>query len=203
MKDLRTFIESGLLETYVLGMSSKEESDLVEEMAAAFTEIRAELDAICETLEMFAVAHAVTPAPAVKPLLMATIDFTERMKNGEVPTNPPQLHEGSQIADYSTWLLRPDMFLPEEVEHFHAKIIGYTPQVLTAIVWIRHMAPQEVHDNEYEKFLIVEGTCDITIGAKVHSLVPGSYLSIPLHTPHHVVVTSAFPCKVILQRVAA
>jgi mannose-6-phosphate isomerase-like protein (cupin superfamily) len=54
-----------------------------------------------------------------------------------------------------------------------------------------------------EHFLIVEGTCDITIGDKVHHLVPGDYLSIPLYIDHDVKVTSITPCKVILQRVAA
>ena len=65
------------------------------------------------------------------------------------------------------------------------------------------MAPQEVHDNEYKKFLIVEGTCDIVIGENAHSLVPGDVLEIPLHTTHFGRVTSSMPCKVILQRIAA
>jgi mannose-6-phosphate isomerase-like protein (cupin superfamily) len=65
------------------------------------------------------------------------------------------------------------------------------------------MAPDEIHDNEYEKFLIVEGECDITVGTNVHHLTPGNYFSIPLHATHSVKVTSKTPCKVILQRVAA
>ena len=159
--------------------------------------------AINEALELFALGNAIAPAPVIKPMLLATIDYTERMKNGELPSFPPQLHEHSLVADYNQWLTRPDMVLPGDFEHIHAKIIGHTPQVFTALVWVKEMAPQEVHDHEYEKFLIVEGSCEITIGNDVHSLYPGSFLSIPLHIPHHVIVTSASPCKIILQRIAA
>ena len=65
------------------------------------------------------------------------------------------------------------------------------------------MAPEEIHTNEFERFLIVEGSCDIQIGETVHQLQAGDFLSIPLFENHFVTVTSSIPCKVILQRVAA
>ena len=203
MKDLKTLMESGILELYVSGNATPAEVTLVEEMAASSIEIQDELAAISDALELLAMNNSVTPGPAVKPFLMAAIDYTERLKNGEAPSVPPNLHEHSSPNDFSSWLDRPDMTLPEDFEEFHAKIIGYTPQAITAIAWIKSMAPQEVHDDEHEKFLILEGTCDITIDSKVHHLTPGDYLSIPLHAAHHVTVTSSYPCKVILQRVAA
>ena len=67
----------------------------------------------------------------------------------------------------------------------------------------KRFGSQEVHHDEYEKFLIVEGTCTITIGDEVHNLVPGNFLSIPLYKNHTVTVTSLIPCKIILQRIAA
>jgi len=73
----------------------------------------------------------------------------------------------------------------------------------TALLWLRYMAPQEVHHHEYEKFLILEGSCDIIVGNKTHSLLPGDYFCIPLHERHEVRITSSMPCKAILQRVAA
>ncbi|MBK8606437.1 MAG: hypothetical protein IPN82_06270 [Chitinophagaceae bacterium] len=39
------------------------------------------------------------------------------------------------------------------------------------------MAPQEVHDDEHERFLILEGTCDIVVGNNIHQLVPGDYFA--------------------------
>lgn len=198
----QTFIESGILELYITGIASADEVREVEEMAAAHTDVREALDALNLVMETIAVENAIAPSVLIKPFLMATMDFMDRMESGETPSFPPELQIGAKIGDYAEWLNRPDMVLPSWVEDVYAKIIGYTPQAITAIVWIREMAPEEVHDNEYEKFLIVEGTCDISVDGDVHHLVPGDYMAIPLHKNHVVKVTSDVPCKVILQRVA-
>jgi mannose-6-phosphate isomerase-like protein (cupin superfamily) len=203
MKNIKEYIESGLLEAYVLGATSVNEKAEVEQMIHDFYEIREEVNVIRETVENYSMAHALEPDVTIRPFLMATIDYTERIKKGEVPGSPPLLHEASKITDYTQWLARDDMQLPPDFQDLHARIIGYTPQVLTAIVWINKMAPQEVHNNEYEKFLIIEGTCNITIEEEVYQLVAGDYLAIPLYKNHHVRVSSVMPCKVILQRVAA
>lgn len=193
---------SGLLELYVLGATSPAESTEVELMAAADPAIRLEIEAIEEALEAYAMEHAAAPNPVIKPFLLATIDYTERLKGGEPITMPPVLNKNSIIEDYSPWLNRSDLLVPGDNAIF-AKIIGYTPEVVTAIVWIKEYAPHEIHDHEFEKFLIVEGTCDIVVGDEVHALVPGDYFAIPLHKNHQVKVTSTIPCKVILQRIAA
>jgi mannose-6-phosphate isomerase-like protein (cupin superfamily) len=203
MNKVSEYIESGILEMYVLGVLDEKECAEVESMAVAHEEIRIEIDEISDSLKTYASVDTEAPHPAIKPLLMATVDFSERMQAGEVPSFPPVLNENSKISDYGQWLTREDMVAPEDLQDFFVKIIGFTHEVTSAIVWIRSIAPHEVHDSEYEKFLIVEGTCDITIGDKIHSLVPGDYLSIPLHIGHHVTVTSPQPCKVILQRIAA
>jgi mannose-6-phosphate isomerase-like protein (cupin superfamily) len=196
------FIESGILELYITGIASADEVREVEEMAAAHADVREALDELNLTFETIAIENAVAPPLVIKPFLMATMDFMARMGSGETPSFPPELHAGAKISDYAEWLDRPDMVLPSYFEDIHARIIGYTPQATTAIVWISEMAPDEVHDNEYEKFLIVEGTCDIIIEDDVHHLVPGDYLAIPLYKNHIVKITSDIPCKLILQRIA-
>lgn len=201
--NIEEYIKSGILELYVLGIASEKEVAEVEKIAAAHKEVRDEIEEISNALEKLAKTHSKKPPLTVKPLLMATIDYTERLKAGEPMSFPPELNENSKIEDYKEWLHRKDMVVTEELEGIYAKIIGYTPQATTAIVWIKEMAPEEVHDNEYEKFLIVEGECDIVVNGKAHHLVRGNYFAIPLHSNHHVKVTSAVPCKVILQRIAA
>ncbi len=198
----KEYIDSGVLEQYVLGIASAEDALEVEMLAAANPAIQAEIEAIARSLEIFAGAEAVKPNPVIKPFLLATIDYTERLKSGEPVSDPPIVNENSRLEDYAEWLNRADMISPGTEDVF-AKIIGYSPAAITAIVWIKDYAPQEVHDNEHEKFLIVEGSCDIVVGDKVHQFVAGDYFAIPLHENHMVKVTSTIPCKVILQRVAA
>lgn len=202
MFSVKAYIDTGILELYVLGIASIEECAEVEKLTLAHVEIQKEIEKIQASVEAYATSIKLAPNPVIKPFLMATIDYTERMKNGEPAVIPPMLSESSTINDYNQWLNRPDMVSTEKEEVF-AKIIGYTPEAVTAIVWLKDFAPQEVHDNEYERFLIVEGTCDIIVEDEVNQLLPGDYFAIPLHKKHMVKVTSSITCKVILQRVAA
>lgn len=71
--DIQSFIQSGLLEAYVLGQCTAAERAEVERMAAAHPEIRAELEAIGHALERVALAAAVSPPPGLKDQLLARI----------------------------------------------------------------------------------------------------------------------------------
>jgi mannose-6-phosphate isomerase-like protein (cupin superfamily) len=203
MENIESFILSGILEIYVLGMASAEEMKQVEEMAYTHKEVKKKIEEISETLKTYAESYSKAPNATIKPLIMASIDYEERLKKGEQPASPPILNSDSTIEDYSEWVNREDMVIPDDFNDIFLKIIGYTPQASTAIAWLKSETPYEVHTNEHEKFLILEGTCDIDIDGDIHSLIPGDYLSIPLHAGHVVRVTSQTPCKLILQRVAA
>ncbi|MFM6925259.1 MAG: cupin domain-containing protein [Ferruginibacter sp.] len=202
MFSVHEYIETGILELYVLGIATAEECRAVEKLAQEYVEIKQEIEEIRASVEAYADANKLEPSPVIKPFLLATIDYTERLKNGEVPAVPPMLSHNTGIADFSQWLNRPDMVSPGTSDVF-AKIIGHTAEATTAIVWLKDYAPHEVHDHEHERFLIVEGTCDIIVEGEVNQLGPGDYFAIPLHKKHLVKVTSSIPCKIILQRVAA
>jgi len=203
MENVKEYIESGILELYVLGVTTARENEEIEKIASSSSEIRKEIEDISVAIEAYAHENAIAPATTIRPFLMAVIDYTERLKGGEQPSSPPVINKDSKIADYKEWISRADIKLPEDFKDFHAKIIGYTPEVTTAIIWIKDMAPQEVHDHEFEKFLILEGTCTITIEEDAYHLAAGDVLSIPLYKKHDVKITSSIPCKAILQRVAA
>jgi Uncharacterized protein conserved in bacteria len=81
--DIQTLIQSGLLEQYVLGHSSAEERALVERMAAAHPEVRAEITSIEQALERFAFLQAVPPPPGIKEQILARIE----RETVEPPTN--------------------------------------------------------------------------------------------------------------------
>ncbi len=203
MKNFEDYINSGMLEAYVLGLTDSKETLEVEQMAAESEEILVAINRITEDFEGYLKENAVAPPATAKAFLMATIDYTKRLKGGEQPTYPPALQEGSNLKDYAEWLHRSDMIIPANFRDMHAKIIGYKPGVITAIVWLKGVSVKEIHDHEIEKFFIVEGSCDITVGEEAYQFVPGDYFSIPLHTHHTVTVSPDVVCKIILQRVAA
>jgi mannose-6-phosphate isomerase-like protein (cupin superfamily) len=203
MKDARAYIESGILELYVLGATNAEETAEVEKMISSYEEIKKEVEEIRAALEKYAGAKSPAPHLAVKTLLFATLDYMERLKKGEEMSFPPELNENSNAADYNQWLQRKDMSPPPEAEDIFAKIIGHTHEMTSVIVWIKDYVPYEVHDDRFEKFLILEGTCDMITDEKTYQLKAGDYFCVPLHCRHMVKVTSATPCKAIVQRVAA
>jgi len=203
MKNAEEYIKTGILEMYVLGLTSEEENREIAKIADLNTEVRNEIEAITNALIKHAESGVTAIDPTIKPMFMATMDYTKRLEAGEAPTYPAILNENSKVADYAAWLNRADMVAPADYDNLFVKIIGYDAKATTAITWIKEGTPYETHKNEYEKFLIVEGSCDIVTDAKVYSLIPGDYLSIPLHVRHEVKITSKIPCKIVLQRVAA
>jgi mannose-6-phosphate isomerase-like protein (cupin superfamily) len=201
--DVKEYIASGILEMYVLGQLSEAEAMEVTRNAEMHEEIRREIENITEALMKYGESQAGEVDPTAKPMLLATIDYTQRLKNGEPVSFPPLLSRNSKPSDYAEWLNRKDMVQPADAENIFLKIIGYSPEATTAIVWVKEYTPSEVHHNQYERFLIIEGTCDISIEGKVNKLKPGDYLEIPLHAEHNVKITSSIPCKIVLQRAAA
>jgi mannose-6-phosphate isomerase-like protein (cupin superfamily) len=203
MNTIENYINSGILELYAMGITNDEESLEITLLSEKNIEIKNEIDAIDAALQIDAANLAPEIDPGVKPNITATINYMERLKKGEEFVVPPTLSKTSKIDDFKTWLDKPELNIYNENDEIDAKIISVTPEASTMIIWLKNGAPLEVHDKEYEHFLIVEGTCDITIGDEVNSLFPGDYLSIPLYIGHSVKVTSDIRCKIILQRVAA
>ena len=203
MNEITAFIESGIIEAYVLGLATEEEIKEVERISLLSDKVRVAIDNFSIRVEQQALSNAIAPDTVIKPFLMATCDYTKRLENGERVSFAPLLHEGSKISDFDEWLKRPDMALPKDGDEIFAKIISHTPNMLTAIVWLKDIAPEETHDTELEKFLIVEGSCNIIVEDETIALLPGDYFEIPLFKNHMVKVTSQCFCKIILQRVVA
>jgi anti-sigma factor RsiW len=62
LDDTKAYIESGILELYVLGDGSPKERAEVEQMVAAHPAVKEELCQIENALEKYALAYAVAPA---------------------------------------------------------------------------------------------------------------------------------------------
>jgi anti-sigma-K factor RskA len=88
--NLQSFIQSGLLESYVLGQCSSEETALVERMVAEHAEARAELASVQAALEGYATAHAVAPPAWMKGRILDAIGQEMPAPRPAVPTASPQ-----------------------------------------------------------------------------------------------------------------
>jgi len=194
-------IASGTLELYALGMLSVEESRDVESEAVRSKEVGDELLRIQSVLRTLAEVQAVAPPESVKRRVVEAIE--REVKERAASGRPPVLHSASTAADYAAWLNDPKVVCPADAGPMHIVPLYQGEGEGTGVLWLTLGAPEETHTDEIEKFLILDGSCEVEFNGHVHTLVPGSVLSVPLHTPHTIRITSAVPCKILLQRIAA
>lgn len=191
-------IDNDLIEQYVLGQLDAALSRQVEAAADGDPAVRRTIDELRAGLEHYVRSLEVHPPGGVKERILAKLTAAD-----VEPAAPPVIHEMSTIADYARWLNAPDMVRPANAEDVFFIPFAQNAQGLSAVVWLVHGSPEETHTDLIEKFLVVEGSCEIHMRGRVFPLAVGDVLSIPLHTPHTVRVTSTVPCKVVLQRIAA
>lgn len=73
LEDIKAYIETGILELYVLGDVSPAEKLQVEEMAAKHPAIKAELDEIERSMELYAQKNAVEPSEQLRSKILESI----------------------------------------------------------------------------------------------------------------------------------
>jgi mannose-6-phosphate isomerase-like protein (cupin superfamily) len=231
MKNLEDFIASGILELYVLGDTSDEEDAEVLIMSSKFpAEIAREILEISTALEYLAMENAVEPSARLKDSLftkfneMAAQDEAAQqaatkpsarrpaVSRPEVPAKDalkrpvrpasaiPRLTYFSKVEDYTEWFSPEDLVMPEGFQGIHLKLLGHTPEMTTLLICATAIEG-EVHHDEYERLLVIEGTCNVIIENKVFSFYQGDLIDIPLHKWHDVFIPEGIVCKAILQRI--
>ncbi|WP_307532726.1 anti-sigma factor [Pedobacter sp. W3I1] len=88
MENLKAYIESGVLELYVLGDLSPEEALQVEEMASQYPEVRDEIAAIEQAMEQYAMQNAVEPSADVETRLFEKLGLNEVEEHVNVQPEP-------------------------------------------------------------------------------------------------------------------
>lgn len=83
--NIKEYISSGILETYLLGGLSEAEAGEVEAYVKQYPEIRAELDKLEGDLEKIALSYAKTPSAAVKSKIASQLDFAEEKEVKVIP----------------------------------------------------------------------------------------------------------------------
>lgn len=76
MEEVNAYIESGILELYVLGQLTVAEQQEVEEMAAKYPEVRKEISAIELAMERYALQNAIEPSASLKTEIFSKLEFS-------------------------------------------------------------------------------------------------------------------------------
>jgi hypothetical protein len=87
VEDIKAYIESGILELYVLGDLSPEEKIQVEGMASKYPEIKAEMAEIEGSLEAYALENAVEPSAGLRDKVLNSL-VTNFADDNKFPTKP-------------------------------------------------------------------------------------------------------------------
>ena len=98
--DIKAYLESGVIESYVLGMADNQEAAELEQLSRQYPEIREAIDEFELALEKQAIANALPPSAGVKKHLLETLDFSAREKTKVISLNP-----GRYVAAASIILL--------------------------------------------------------------------------------------------------
>jgi anti-sigma-K factor RskA len=97
VENLKAYIESGVLELYVLGDLSPEETLQVEEMASQHLEVRDEIAAIEQAMEQYAMQNAVEPSEDVETRLFRKLELSDVEENVNVQPEPIYTEEPTII----------------------------------------------------------------------------------------------------------
>ena len=98
MEEVKSYIESGILELYVLGQLSAEENMAVEAMAAQYPLVRAEISAIEIAMEAYALENAIEPSDELGDKILATFTATDEPVVSKVQDEPKiiPLYDGAK-----------------------------------------------------------------------------------------------------------
>lgn len=187
-KDLAEFLESGLLELYVLGNLADGDLAPIKKMRLKYnTEITAEINALESFFEQDALRCAIKPNSVFDQKMegiFANLEIEHQMSLDRLPLINP-------FSSPNAWLKMIALDLPKGrlTERF-GKLLRNDNGVMQLLVVSETDIDEEVHEDLEESFLILKGTCTCTIGATSFHMGPGDFMQIPLHQPHTVKLTS-------------
>lgn len=192
---------TGMLDRYALGIAAPGEIRALEARAVQDPDFAERLGAVREEQAALAKREAIVPPAALRERIRNEVSRIQELEASS--GRPPVLHAGTTIAQFSRWVNDPALVRPADAGNVHLIMLDEQPDRQTALAWLVTEQEAEVHDDMVERFLILEGTCDVFLDDERHALVPGDVFTIPMHRTHSVKVTSPVICKVILQRVMA
>lgn len=207
---MEQFIESGLIEQYVLGLASPDEVAEVQCMMGIHPKVREEILRVEESLLLFAEAQAVEPRKSLKASVLGKISNLNLIaQKGWEPidlTNPPLL---TPQSNYRAWAeavahIQP----PDEYEGVFMHPIRDDNGVQQFVAFVKYEVEEEVHHDLLESFTLLQGSCECHIWhenggpSRIVALREGDHIAFKTGEIHEIRITTREPVKAILQWVA-
>lgn len=112
VEEIKAYIESGILELYVLGDVTPNEKRQVEEMASKYPEIKTELDGIERSMELYAKENEVEPSKNLRSRVLGSLltnlgddrNFTAAPRHTDTDTD---VEDDTDIADEEDEIIIP------------------------------------------------------------------------------------------------
>jgi anti-sigma-K factor RskA len=103
--DIQAYIQSGIVETYVLGVASAEEVAEIEKLRLTYPEVDKAIDEFSESLETEAFANAIAPPPEVKTKIMAAISHEKdsSIKTIALPLKDEDTNVSAPVRSLRVW----------------------------------------------------------------------------------------------------
>nr|WP_068891400.1 anti-sigma factor [Pedobacter panaciterrae] len=98
MEEVKAYIESGILELYVLGQLNAQEQIEVEAMASKYPEIKREIEAIEIAMEQYAVQNAIQPSVNLENKILEKIGTSKTTEKPEPIIEPVKIIEPAKEA---------------------------------------------------------------------------------------------------------
>jgi len=192
--DIQKYIASGVLEEYCMGMLGEEDQAFLIQMTMLYPEIKAELSAVEQTMENFALCTAIEPKADVKQRILASLGFDDADTRLDINHLPAV----DKHSDHHTWINTLNHLIPTEPsEDFWCELIRKDDQYQQMLVVTNMDVPEEEHGEYLESFFILKGQCECMVGSELFTLNAGDFLQIPLHVQHDIKITSPYVVAIL------
>jgi hypothetical protein len=196
--EIQEYINSGIIDEYCLGLLSVLEQQEVEMQCSTYPELNKELLTAQALLFNYAAQFAQTPACGLEAQIWNTLENRQKEEKMSLLDLPII----DRYSNHERWLnaVRPFLPPPNSSETIF-KVLRNEGGIEQYVVVTDTNVPAEVHTSQYERILILKGSCECKVGSNTISLGPGGFIDIPLHIVHSIQLLSP-QVTAILQRIA-
>lgn len=201
MKNEQSYIASGIITDYCLGLLNGAELERIENDLRKYPSLRAEAEAINEALNAYSCSEQVKPSERLKEQIWQTL---ENLRQEELMaiSDLPLLNK---YSDKNNWLKIVKPLLAEKPvgKKMFIRVLRDDEKAFQSFIWTNVDYPDEVHDDLQECFMILEGECECYVGEQVIKMGPGDYYEIPMHLHHDIKILTPHVLAVVQRRKVA